>query len=65
MYLVNVGRHTLLFAADSCNIEPRVYEHVQRLTGNVDALFLAMKCDGTPLSWFYGPLLTQKLPRDG
>lgn len=63
MYLVNIGRHSLLFAADSCNIEPKVYEHVQKITGDVDALFLGMECDGAPLSWLYGPLLTQKLPR--
>jgi hypothetical protein len=23
-----------------------------------------MECDGAPLSWLYGPLLTKKLPRD-
>ena len=63
MYLVYIGRHSLMFAADSCNIEPRVYEHVHRATGDVDALFLGMECDGAPLSWLYGPLLTQKLPR--
>lgn len=63
MYLVNIGRHALMFAADSCNIEPRVYDHVQRKTGDVDVLFLGMECDGAPLSWIYGPLLTQKLPR--
>jgi L-ascorbate metabolism protein UlaG (beta-lactamase superfamily) len=63
MYLVKIGRHSLMFAADSCNIEPTLYEHVQKQTGNVDALFLGMECDGAPLSWLYGPLLTQKLPR--
>jgi len=63
MYLVEIGRHALLFAADSCNFEPRVYEHVRKATGNVDALFLGMECDGAPLSWLYGPLLTKKLPR--
>jgi len=63
MYLVNIGRHSLLFAADSCNIEPRVYDHVHGATGDVDALFLGMECDGAPLSWLYGPLLTQKLSR--
>jgi L-ascorbate metabolism protein UlaG (beta-lactamase superfamily) len=63
MYLVQIGRHLLLFAADSCNIEPKVYEHVHQYTGDVDALFLGMECDGAPLSWLYGPLLTQKLPR--
>jgi L-ascorbate metabolism protein UlaG (beta-lactamase superfamily) len=63
MYLVNIGRHSLLFAADSCNIAPETYDHVHGVTGDVDALFLGMECDGAPLSWLYGPLLTQKLPR--
>jgi len=63
MYLVNIGRHSLMFAADSCNIESRIYDYVHRATGDVDALFLGMECDGAPLSWLYGPLLTQQLPR--
>jgi hypothetical protein len=29
----------------------------------VDALFLGMKCDGAPLSWLYGPLLTGGIER--
>jgi L-ascorbate metabolism protein UlaG (beta-lactamase superfamily) len=62
-WLVNIGQHSMLFAADSCNIEPRLYEHVHREVGDVDALFLGMECDGAPLSWIYGPLLTQKLDR--
>jgi L-ascorbate metabolism protein UlaG (beta-lactamase superfamily) len=62
-WLVRIGPHSLLFAADSCNIEPALYEHLQREIGNVDALFLGMECDGAPLSWLYGPLLTQKLER--
>ncbi|HEY7406478.1 MAG TPA: MBL fold metallo-hydrolase [Candidatus Angelobacter sp.] len=62
-WLVRIGPHSLMFAADSCNIEPRLYEHLHREIGNVDALFLGMECDGAPLSWLYGPLLTQKLER--
>jgi len=61
---VKVGDYTLLFAADSCNVEPKLYEHVSRITGPVDSLFLGMECDGAPLSWLYGPLLTEELPRD-
>jgi L-ascorbate metabolism protein UlaG (beta-lactamase superfamily) len=60
-WLVKIGAHSLLFAADSCNIEPRIYEHLRREVGDVDALFLGMECDGAPLSWIYGPLLTRKL----
>lgn len=62
-WLVNIGMNSMLFAGDSCNIEPRMYEHLQRQVGDVDALFLGMECDGAPLSWIYGPLLTEKLER--
>jgi len=62
-YLVKLGKHALLFAADSCNIEPRLYRHIQQIVGDVDALFLGMECDGAPLSWLYGSLLTRNLPR--
>ena len=62
-WLVRIGSHALLFAADSCNIEPRMYEHLHREIGNLDAVFLGMECDGAPLSWLYGPLLPQKIDR--
>jgi L-ascorbate metabolism protein UlaG (beta-lactamase superfamily) len=54
----------VLFAADSCNIEPAVYRLVQDLLGDIDMLFLGMECDGAPLSWLYGPLLPHKVPRE-
>jgi L-ascorbate metabolism protein UlaG (beta-lactamase superfamily) len=62
-HLVRMGNHSLLFAADSCNIEPRLYEHLYKEVGNVDAIFLGMECDGAPLSWLYGPLFTKKIER--
>lgn len=62
-WLVDIHSHKLLFAADSCNIEPRLYEHIHRDIGDVDVLFLGMECDGAPLSWLYGPLLTQNIER--
>ncbi len=63
-YLLRVNGHSLFFAADSCNISPSVYDHVHDLIGDVDVLFLGMECDGAPLSWIYGALLTQKLERN-
>jgi L-ascorbate metabolism protein UlaG (beta-lactamase superfamily) len=62
-YLVRVGSRSLLFAADSCNVEPRLYEHLYNQVGNADAVFLGMECDGAPLTWLYGPLLTRKIER--
>jgi L-ascorbate metabolism protein UlaG (beta-lactamase superfamily) len=61
---VNFGNLSVLFLADSCNVEPKLYEHIQKETGDVDVLFLGMECDGAPLTWLYGPLLTEELPRD-
>lgn len=54
----------VLFVADSCNIEPKIYERIHNIMGDVDILFLGMECDGAPLSWLYGPLLSEKLERD-
>jgi L-ascorbate metabolism protein UlaG (beta-lactamase superfamily) len=61
---VKLQNFTVLFAADSCNIEPKMYEHVHRMVGDVDVLFLGMECDGAPLTWLYGPLMTDQLDRD-
>jgi L-ascorbate metabolism protein UlaG (beta-lactamase superfamily) len=62
-YLVSRPEGSLLLAADSCNVEPRIYQHVRELLGPIDLLFLGMECDGAPLSWLYGPLLTRPIDR--
>jgi L-ascorbate metabolism protein UlaG (beta-lactamase superfamily) len=62
-YLVQTRKHTMMFAADSCNIEPKLYEHLSLHIGPVDALFVGMECDGAPLTWLYGPLLTKPIDR--
>ena len=63
-YLVRIGEFKLIFLADSRISEGALYKHIHRQIGNVDVLFIGMECDGAPLSWLYGPLLTKKLPRD-
>lgn len=63
-YLVKIGDFKLIFLADSRIIEPRLYEYIHKQTGDVDVLFIGMECDGAPLTWLYGPLMTKKLPRD-
>ena len=62
-YLVRTQGHSLLFAADSCNISAKMYEHVHAEIGDVDVLFVGMECDGAPVSWIYGPLFLNKLER--
>ena len=61
---VAIQQFSFLFVADSRVLEPKLYSHIQRSIGNVDVLFLGMECDGAPLSWLYGPLLTEELARD-
>jgi L-ascorbate metabolism protein UlaG (beta-lactamase superfamily) len=62
-HLVNLKGNSVLCAADSNGIEPRLYERLHGLIGDVDVLFLGMECDGAPMSWLYGPLLTKPLAR--
>ncbi|HEX8282848.1 MAG TPA: MBL fold metallo-hydrolase [Pyrinomonadaceae bacterium] len=62
-YLVNLKGRKVMCAADSNNIEPRLYQHIHDAVGDVDVLFLGMECDGGPLTWLYGPLMTSPLAR--
>lgn len=62
-YLVDLRGHKFLFAADSCNIEPALYRNIHDLVGDVRAVFIGMECDGAPLSWLYGPLLSRRMER--
>ncbi len=62
-YLINLKGNRILCAADSNNIDPRLYERLHKLIGDIDILFIGMECDGAPLSWLYGSLLTKPLTR--
>jgi L-ascorbate metabolism protein UlaG (beta-lactamase superfamily) len=62
-HLISLKDKTFLLAADSNNIEPELYRHLFGLVGEIDILFLGMECDGAPMSWLYGPLLTKPLDR--
>ena len=62
-YWVRFNRHSVLVLADSCNLDPTIYERVQRQVGNARAVFIGMECDGAPMSWLYGPLITRNLDR--
>jgi L-ascorbate metabolism protein UlaG (beta-lactamase superfamily) len=62
-HLIELRGKKFLFAADSNNIEPALYRHIFKLCGDIDVLFLGMECDGAPMSWLYGPLLSKPLDR--
>lgn len=63
-YFLTIEDKKLYIAADSSNLDPFLYDHIRELYGRIDVLFLGMECDGAPLSWFYGPLMPERLDRD-
>jgi L-ascorbate metabolism protein UlaG (beta-lactamase superfamily) len=62
-YFIRLEGRTVMFVADSNNLEPRLYEHIHKVIGDLDVIFIGMECDGAPLSWIYGSLLTKPLAR--
>lgn len=62
-WLVQSGSDKLLFAADSNNLEPRLYEFLHDAFGDIDTLFIGVECLGAPFSWTYGPLLPLAIDR--
>jgi L-ascorbate metabolism protein UlaG (beta-lactamase superfamily) len=62
-WLVEAGKTSILFAADSRNFSHALYSEVRAQTGDIGTVFVGMECDGAPLSWIYGPLLTKRLER--
>ena len=62
-WLVKIADKKLLFAADSNNLDPKLYDFIHRAVGSIDTLFIGMECQGAPMSWVYGPLLPMSLDR--
>jgi L-ascorbate metabolism protein UlaG (beta-lactamase superfamily) len=62
-HLIRLKGRSILCMADSNNLQPKLYENLRELIGKLDALFIGMECDGAPLTWLYGPLLTKSMPR--
>ncbi len=62
-YNITLKGKKFLFAADSNNLDSSLYDHIFDYIGPIDMLFLGMECDGAPLTWLYGPLLSTPLKR--
>ncbi len=63
-YHVSLPNVSMIFAADSCNVEPELYTKIHKEIGDIDILFLGMECDGAPLSWLYGPYITGQMSKE-
>ncbi|NDA89620.1 MAG: MBL fold metallo-hydrolase [Alphaproteobacteria bacterium] len=62
-YCVSLKGKKFLFAADSNNLDPYMYKHIAKYIGPIEIIFIGMECEGAPLTWTYGPLLTHPLSR--
>jgi L-ascorbate metabolism protein UlaG (beta-lactamase superfamily) len=60
-YILQAGSERILFAADSNCLDKRMYEHLRRIVGPVETVFLGMECVGAPLSFMYGALMPIRL----
>jgi len=63
-HLIKLYDKAILCAADSNNISSAMYHRVYKIVGNIDVIFIGMECDGAPMSWVYGSLYVNKLPRN-
>lgn len=61
--LINLLGKQFLFLVDSDAVDSELYIKLSKRVGAVDALFVGMECRGSPLTWFYGPLLTRPISR--
>lgn len=62
-WLVELKGKKIYAGADSSNLEPRMYQHIQRLVGDLDVLAIGMECVGAPYTWLYGALTTDTVSR--
>jgi L-ascorbate metabolism protein UlaG (beta-lactamase superfamily) len=63
-WLVELKQQKIYAGADSSNLEPKMYQHLQRLVGDLDILAIGMECVGAPYTWLYGALTTSPVSRE-
>ena len=62
-WCIELDGKRVFFGADSSNVNPYMYSHIQKVIGNVDVLAIGMECVGAPYTWLYGALHTRKVSK--
>ena len=62
-YLELHGKKMFL-GADSSNLDPNMYRHIQAILGDIDVMAIGMECIGAPYTWLYGALATKMVSRN-
>jgi L-ascorbate metabolism protein UlaG (beta-lactamase superfamily) len=63
-WYIEVCGKKMFFGADSSNLDPNMYRHIQRFIGDVDFLAIGMECIGAPYTWLYGALYSTPVKRE-
>ncbi len=63
-WFVEIHGKKIFFGADSSNLDPHMYKHINAVIGDVDILAIGMECVGAPYTWMYGALNTQKVSKN-
>lgn len=64
VWFVELKGKKLFFGADATNYDPCMYQHVQKIVGDVDVLAIGMECVGAPYTWLYGALNTKVVSKN-
>lgn len=63
-YYVSLNGKKILLAADSNNLDKKLYDNIFSEIGKMDVLFIGMECEGAPLSWLYAPYMTTPITKE-
>lgn len=63
-YRLELAGQSIIFLADSNNLDTRLYEQIHDLYGPTDIAFIGLECVGAPISWTYGPFLFGSVSRE-
>lgn len=62
-YWISLAGRGVYVGVDSSGQQQELYEGIRAEVGPTDIAFIGMECDGAPLTWLYGGLFTQPVPR--
>lgn len=59
-YCLEINGTTYFAGADLNNVDTQLYARAFNSIDSIDVIFIGMECDGGPIHWLYGPLITRK-----
>ncbi|OBU85337.1 MBL fold metallo-hydrolase [Chromobacterium subtsugae] len=64
VYNVRLHGRSYFAGADLNNFDGDVYRRSFRKLGEIEVVFIGMECDGGPIHWLYGPLITRSYDKE-